>query len=429
MRFVPVILGSIVFNYYLGSKLQTKKSKVILIIGLAANLILLGIYKYADFAISTMNYLSSIDYKLLNFSLPLAVSFFTFQQIAYLVDSYQDRVSDNQPSNYFLFVLFFPQLIAGPIVHHAEMLNQYQNPKKWSETIDKYFIHGLILIIVGLFKKILIADSLAGWVDPVFLDLSAITMLDAWTGILAYSFQIYFDFSAYSEMAMGLALLFGIKLPINFLSPYQSTSILEFWRTWHITLGRFLRKYLYIPLGGSRKGMLTTVIALSATMLLGGLWHGAGWKFALWGSIHGFLLAVAYIWKHKGCQLPKKLATGLTFVTVVIAWVPFRANSIQDALTYWEAMFNPSLLVPQALQARIIEDVFNIHMISADSIFKGWEILVLLCITYLVMNYPNIHSYLQSFRPTLRNYSYIIVIALISIVVMGRPQTFIYWGF
>jgi alginate O-acetyltransferase complex protein AlgI len=427
--FVPIILFSIVVNYYLGTYLQEKKNRKVLVLGILANLILIAIYKYTDFAISTVNFIANSEYSFFNLALPLAISFFTFQQIAYLVDSYQSKVTDNTKENYFLFVLFFPQLIAGPIVHHSEMMPQYENLKRLKEIASDTFIHGIILIIVGLFKKIIIADSLANWVNPVFLDPSAITLLDAWTGILAYTFQIYFDFSAYSEMAMGLALLFGIKLPLNFCSPYKSKSIGGFWRTWHITLGRFLKQYLYIPLGGNRNGAVIAISSLTVTMLLGGLWHGAGWQFVLWGGLHGVFLSIAFVWGVKGFRLPNKLAIGITFFAVVFAWVPFRANSIVDAISYWKAMFGFNGIMPQPLHATILTDILGEPVKAAQSYFTGWEIFVLFLIAYAVMKFPNIHFYINQFKPNIKNYAYLTVMAISSIAIMGRPQTFIYFAF
>ncbi len=429
IAFVPIILGSIAFNYYLGSRILVSKSRSVLVSGISINLLLIAVYKYSDFAIHTVNMLTNSGYDYLNLALPLAISFFTFQQIAYLVDAYQGKVEDNTGTNYLLFVLFFPQLIAGPIVHHSEMLPQYQSLKRWKEIMNDHLIHGVILIIVGLFKKIVIADTLAAWVTPAFVDPGSLSMLDAWTGILAYTFQIYFDFSAYSEMAMGFALLFGIKLPLNFDSPYQSRNISEFWRKWHITLGRFLRMYLYIPLGGSKKGPLVAVVALTVTMLLGGLWHGAGWNFVLWGAIHGLLLSIVFLWGRVGFDLGRPFSVAITFISVVLAWVPFRANSVSDAILYWKALFDFSNLHPQTFHAAILKDILSDEVAVGISFYDGWEIIALLLLLYAVVKYPNIHYYLRSFRPAIKNYAYLSLMAIASISIMGRPSAFIYWGF
>lgn len=429
IAFVPLILSSTFINYAIGQSLQFVKSRFLLAVGVILNLALLAIYKYTDLAISTFNYLSEHDVELLQITLPLAISFFTFQQIAYLVDSYQDKVQNDTPQNYFLFVLFFPQLIAGPIVHHSEMMPQYQSLKRLKDMTSKYFVHALILIFVGLFKKTVIADNLAHWADPAFSAPEALTLLDAWTGLVAYSFQIYFDFSAYSEIAMGVALLFGIKIPINFNSPYQSSSITEFWRRWHITLGRFLKQYLYIQLGGNRNGSVSAIYAVSTTMLLGGLWHGAGWQFVLWGGLHGLFLSTAFIWRKTGIAIHKTIAVCLTFISVVIAWVPFRSESIQDALTYWHAMFDVQNFHWQPLHASLLSPFFGNELSSTSSYFNGWELGMLSIITIAVMQYKNVHEYLEEFNPTIKNYALISTFSMVALAIMGRPQTFIYYGF
>ena len=281
--------------------------------------------------------------------LPLAISFFTFQQIAYLVDAYQDKTHEYNFSHYCLFVVFFPQLIAGPIVHHKEILPQFLSTS-WRPRLNDMAI-GSTIFILGLAKKVLIADTLAIYANPVFLLADAgadVSFIQAWIGALAYSFQLYFDFSGYTDMAIGLARMFGITLPLNFNSPYKATSIIDFWRRWHMTLSRFLRDYVYIPLGGSRKGTSQRYINLMVTMLIGGLWHGAGWTFVLWGGLHGVYLVVNHGWRNIYAMLGYPLGRDrmvwgflsglLTFIAVVIAWAVFRADSIEGAGTMLRAM-------------------------------------------------------------------------------------------
>jgi alginate O-acetyltransferase complex protein AlgI len=263
-----------------------------------------------------------------NIVLPLAISFFTFQQISALVDASKKGFSSQNLLDYALFVSFFPQLIAGPIVRHDELVPQLQNMPDRSDIDDK-MARGLLLLTLGLVKKVLIADTLATIADPLFdASLKAgLSIMDAWTAVFAFGFQICFDFSGYSDMALGLALMFGIALPENFKTPYQSCSLIDFWRRWHMTLSSFLRDYLYIPLGGSRHGPLRRSGAVAATMLLGGLWHGAGWNFIIWGGLHGAGLVVNHTWRRLGFTITPVIGWGLTFLFVMITFLIFRAQS------------------------------------------------------------------------------------------------------
>jgi D-alanyl-lipoteichoic acid acyltransferase DltB (MBOAT superfamily) len=281
---------------------------------------------------------------LLHLALPLAISFFTFQQIAYLVDSYRKETKEYDFLNYALFVTFFPQLIAGPIVHHKEMMPQFAS--KWN-LVKNYrnIALGLFIFSIGLFKKVVIADTFATWATPGFDVATTLTFFEAWATSLSYTFQLYFDFSGYTDMAIGAALLFNIKLPINFNSPYKATDIQDFWRRWHITLSRFLRDYIYIPLGGNRKGSFRTYNNLIITFLLGGLWHGAGWTFVFWGFLHGVALAIHRVWSSLGFKIWTWLAWLITFNFVNIAWIFFRAKEWDDAIKVLKGMFFGDLVV------------------------------------------------------------------------------------
>ena len=341
--YLILLLGSIVFNFWIGHLLVSQKRKMLwLTIGLVLNLLLLAFFKYADFMISSINMLPAIDLPLFGIVLPLAISFFTFQQIAFLVDQYKGRAGHYRFTDYLLFVSFFPQLIAGPIVHHAEMMPQFQKRLTSSGRLINLSA-GLTLFAIGLFKKTILADHFAIYADEVFSAVHGgkeLAATDAWIGSIAYSLQIYFDFSGYSDMALGIARMFGIRLPLNFFSPYKARSIIDFWRRWHITLSRFLRDYLYIPLGGNRKGAPRRYANLMITMLLGGLWHGAGWTFVIWGGLHGLYLVINHVWNrltatdHALAALAgagRWLGPVLTFLAVVVAWVFFRAESFDDA--------------------------------------------------------------------------------------------------
>jgi alginate O-acetyltransferase complex protein AlgI len=291
---------------------------------------LLGYFKYSDFLIESINYTLKTDVPLFELALPLAISFFTFQQIAYLVDSYRRVTKERDFINYAVFVTFFPQLIAGPIVHHKEMMPQFTNAK--TKVINyKNISQGLFIFSIGLFKKVVIADSFSVWANAGFDKATTLNFFEAWVTSLSYTFQLYFDFSGYADMAIGIALLFNIKLPINFNSPYQSTNIQEFWHRWHITLSRFLRDYVYIPLGGSRKGSFRIYSNLMATFVLGGIWHGAGWLFLLWGVLHGTALIIYRLWAQLGIKLWYWLSWVITFNFINITWVFFRAEEWGDA--------------------------------------------------------------------------------------------------
>ena len=348
ISYLPLIIISMVTNYIIGQELGKEKSnnlklvrffnkKTILVVGITFNLGLLGFFKYANFFLENINALGA-DFDLPNILLPLAISFFTFQQIAYLVDSYREEMREYDFLNYALFVTFFPQLIAGPIVHHKEVMPQFASS---SNLIKSYHNIGLGLFIfsMGLFKKVAIADLFASWATLGFDASTELGFYDAWVTSLSYTFQLYFDFSGYTDMAIGAALLFNIRLPINFNSPYKATDIQDFWRRWHMTLSRFLRDYLYIPLGGNRLGSSRTYINLFLTFLLGGLWHGASWMFIIWGAMHGLALVIHRFWNRLGFVMPAVLGWFLTFNFVNITWVFFRAEDINSALRILRGMF------------------------------------------------------------------------------------------
>ena len=386
--YLGLILTSILFNYWNSrfiSRSTGASRKYFSIFGIAANLALLGYFKYANFFLENLNVLffDSV-FHLSNIVLPLAISFFTFQQIAFIVDTYKGEVDEHSFLDYCLFVTFFPQLIAGPIVHHKEMLPQFKVAKTLREN-QQLISMGLTIFIIGLFKKVVIADTLANFATPVFAfaELNyTMSFAEAWTGAIAYTLQLYFDFSGYSDMAIGIAFMFGIRLPENFNSPYKATNIIEFWRRWHMTLSRFLRDYLYIPLGGNRMGNIRRLLNLMLTMILGGLWHGAGWTFVFWGTLHGFYLVVNHGWKIlvKRMNLAKKeptfigknVAWLITFVAIIISWVFFRAESFQGALNILSAMSmssaNESIVADMAILAfpnELISDQLEVWVLFA----------------------------------------------------------------
>lgn len=339
-----ILLTSIIFNYCVGYYLiyekESKYRKKIFVLGIVGNLLALTYYKYFDFLLANFNILTNADFQLWNIVLPIGISFFTFTQIAFLVDAYQKKVNKCSIIEYLLFVTYFPHLIAGPILHHHEMIPQFLDEKNIKLNWKNVYI-GFSIFSIGLFKKVAIADQLAPIANVIFSSASQgmhIYFFEAWIGALAYTLQLYFDFSGYSEMAIGISLMFNIKLPINFYSPYQATSIIDFWRRWHITLSRYLKDYLYIPLGGNRSGDLLKMRNLMITMLIGGLWHGASWNFVVWGGVHGSYLVINHIWRFFKIRLPKILSWGITFSSIVFAWVFFRASDMKSAWNIIYAM-------------------------------------------------------------------------------------------
>ncbi len=348
-RYLLLLSASIASNWSFGRQIAQGHRPRLLAVGIASNLALLGYFKYAGFLVAQFAEEASRAWDLDQIVLPIGISFFTFQQIAYLVDAHRGRLENHGFREYVLFVSFFPQLIAGPIVHQREMLQQFGRPRSRAFEPENVAA-GLALFAMGLAKKVLLADNVAAISTPIFVAVEAgydPTFVDAWVACLGYTLQIYFDFSAYSDMAIGLGFLFGIRLPLNFDSPYRSPNIIEFWRRWHMTLSRFLRDYLYIALGGNRKGVLRRYLHLFVTMLLGGLWHGAGWNFVFWGGLHGLYLCLNHGWRALRPSLPipelpsrfvAPATTALTFVAVAFGWVFFRAESFEGATTLVSAM-------------------------------------------------------------------------------------------
>ncbi|MCW3149102.1 MBOAT family protein [Stutzerimonas stutzeri] len=384
--YVPLLVGSMVFNYLLGGYLRQQPSRLVLGLAVTANVLLLGYYKYTGFLFGTLDDALGLGWDIDDIILPLAISFFTFQQIAYLVDAHDGMVEEHDFVNYCLFISFFPQLIAGPITHHSEMLAQFRDRSSFRLRLDNFSL-GSTIFLLGLFKKVVIADTLGQKATPVFAvaaDGLVPSLYDAWTGALTYTLQIYFDFSGYSDMAIGLGLLFGIVLPINFNSPFKARNVIDYWSRWHMTLTRFLTAYIYNPLvlrvtrarmaAGKpqpRRGKMTagTFFALVAyptmlTMFISGVWHGAGWQFVMFGLLHGFYLVVAHGWRawkvRQGWQLDSEViwhrvgAVLLTFFCVVVAMVFFRAANLSAALAVLSGMFGLSPISTQLDRSDVV---------------------------------------------------------------------------
>lgn len=337
---VGVLIFSIAFNYTiaLAMKASKEKPKPLLILGLAVNLLLLGYYKYWNFLLGNIHAVFSWEFHPAKIHLPLGISFYTFTQIAYLVDVYQKKTRPYSPADYTLFVVFFPHLIAGPIVHYSHVMPQFESLKKKLVQYDNLF-KGAFYFILGLASKVLFANYLDPIANSGFANAATLSTLEAWKATLAYSFQIYFDFAGYSSMAIGLALLFNIRFPDNFNSPYQAVSIIDFWRRWHMTLSEFLRNYVYIPLGGNRKGAVRQHVNIFLTMLIGGVWHGASWTFVIWGFYHGVLIVANHLLEKTGFKLPKFWAAASTFMWVTLGWVFFKSGTLSQAGDMFRALF------------------------------------------------------------------------------------------
>jgi len=343
-RFVLLILASITFNYLLARRIAARQdtgtARHLLWLAVSLNLALLAYFKYANFFLEAANAALGNDWSSPQILLPLGISVFTFTQIAFLVDVYRGLTREYRFVNYLLFVAYFPHLIAGPIIHHRQIMPQFDNLDNHRARADNFAV-GLSIFMIGLAKKVLLASSFAEYADPIFDGADqglAPTLAAAWVGALAYTLQIYFDFSGYSDMAIGISRLFGIRLPENFNSPYKARSIIDFWRRWNMTLSQFLRDYLYIPLGGNRRGPVRRYTNLAITMLLGGLWHGANWTFVVWGGLHALYLAVNHGWneltrnvRRPGLWPSRFIGIALTFVAVVVGWVFFRCSTLDGA--------------------------------------------------------------------------------------------------
>ena len=412
-EYLPILLSSVIVNYIFGRVILEQTSKRmkctwLVVVAILFNVFLLGYYKYADFAIFNINAVFSTDIEFRNILLPLAISFFTFQQIAYIVDCSRGEVKDKSFYDYILFITFFPQLIAGPIVHHSEMMPQFADNTQKKVNL-KNVASGIFIFAIGLAKKVVVADALSPYVSNIFDVASVLTCADAWSGSLAYTMQLYFDFSGYCDMAIGIALMFNIRLPINFYSPYKATNIQEFWRCWHMTLSRFFMEYIYIPLGGNRKGNCKTYLNLFTVFVIGGIWHGAAWTFVVWGIMHGLAIVVHRIWRFYGVRMWTPCAWFLTFMFVNVAWVFFRAQSFGDALKVLRAMFD-----------------FNLSGWSAGFIYPKIILFVALLISFF---FANGISRLEKFKPDLKSFIFVSILLVLSFAQLSKYSEFLYFNF
>lgn len=442
IKYLPLILISLFVNYAIGSSfkndpnspnLKRKVSeKAVLIFGVVINLALLGYFKYADFFIKNTNTLLGTNFDLLHLVLPLAISFFTFQQIAYLVDAYKGEANEYDFMNYSVFVTFFPQLIAGPIVHHKEMMPQFFNLR--TKIINpKNLALGLFLFSIGLGKKVIIADTFATWSNAGYAMSNTLSFFDAWLTSLSYTAQLYFDFSGYTDMALGLGYMFNITLPQNFNSPYKASSIQDFWRRWHMTLSRFLRDYIYIPLGGNRCPEAKVNCNLFSTFLIGGLWHGASWTFVAWGALHGLAMCIQRWWKKLGINMHKALACFITFNFINLTWVFFRATSWQNAFNVLNSMFgmNGFTISDKLFHKFHLEWLQNFGVEPGYSAIPKPDIAFLLVTLFIItiIFAPKTDNLHENFKPTKANLIIAISLMIISLSLFSRVSEFLYFNF
>ncbi len=450
-KFTLILIFSISFNYGMGYAINHSRDilsktpflKILLAVALILNIALLCYFKYTHFFVNFSNEVFNTQWTLNNIILPLGISFFTFTQCAFLIDTYRGDVKDYNFINYLLFVSYFPHLMAGPILHHKEMMPQFSRTSTYRLSAENLSV-GITIFILGLFKKVVIADSIGVYVGPVFSAPAAgieLNFFQAWGGALCFTLQLYFDFSGYSDMAIGLSRLFGIALPLNFCSPYKSSSLIQFWGRWHITLSRFLKQYLYIPLGGNRKGKLRCYLNLMTVMLLGGFWHGAGWTFILWGGLHGFYLLINHGWKEVKLHITIKdkrpikiflypFSVLITFIAVVIGWVVFRADNIHSIIAILSSMF--------ALN--------GILQGSPNQLIGSEAIIFIISLLVLVWFAPNTQQIMSKYEPAL-NYEQdttknrlqwspsflcgfiISILGFLSIIFLSNDSPFLYFQF
>ena len=436
-QYVPLLMASIMFNYFVGRRLEeTSRSKSWLCFGITVNLLLLGAYKYTGFFLQNVNSLmGAAAFDVPQIVLPLGISFFTFTQTAYLIDAYRGETKNSSFLTYCEFVTVFPHLIAGPIINHRKMIPQFMTEENFRIQYDN-IAYGLTLLSFGLFKKVIIADGIAEYVNPIFAQSSDLTLPEAWIGAVGYTLQLYFDFSGYSEMAIGLARMFNLRFPVNFDSPYQSLNIIDFWRRWHMTLGAWVRDYLYIPLGGNRQGELRKMFNLLLSMLLIGLWHGAGWTFVIWGGIHGVLLLINHEWRRLEIQLPKFFCWGMTFLAVTLAWVFFRAPDSNTALQIIYTMFDlNAFLLPDCDFTLAYQDLlasYGIYIknswLMADP-HVGDHIVILLGLLILAVLCPNPVRFMETFKTDKRWLTVAVVLFGVSLLYMSAYTEFLYFQF
>ncbi len=436
IEYLLIITTSIIINYLLYLMLNNIKSKktrkMLLIIGLIINIGSLIYFKYMDFFISNINIIFNKNFTLLHILLPLGISFFTFQQISFIIDSYKNEVPKYSLMYYASFVTFFPQLIAGPIVTYDELVPQFMDSKKKAINFDN-LAKGIYIFAIGLTKKIIIADTFGLAVNWGFDNIGLLDSTNAIIVMLSYTFQIYFDFSGYSDMAIGIGKMFNIDLPENFNSPYKALTIKDFWNRWHMTLTRFFTKYIYIPLGGSRKGTKRTYINILIVFLVSGFWHGANWTFIVWGLLHGLFSIITRKFKYFFDKLHPVLNYIITFTFINFTWIIFRASSIKDALEIMHRItkFNFSSIDSNIAQAFKLPE-FDL-IAESLGIYKYFPFILLtlffIATLIIILACPNVTEKANKFKPSILNLIITIVLLIWCIISLSGISTFLYFNF
>lgn len=429
VSYMALFLSSILVNYSMATVIERNKKplprNIGFIIGIIFNVLLLGYYKYYNFFIENINYVFDTHFLIRNIMLPLGISFFTFQQIAYLINVKKKEEKVPNLLEYSLFIAFFPQLAAGPIVFAKDVMTQYQDDKNRFFNIDN-FSPGLFLFAIGLFKKAVIADTLNEFAENAFFIPERLSFASAWLGSLSYTFRIFFDFSAYSDMAIGLAKMFNINLPVNFNSPYKSKSITEFWKRWHITLGRSLAVLIYIPLGGNRKGLARTCFNLFMVFLVSGIWHGAAWTYIIWSLAHGAVRIFEKLTEKKLNKIPGFIRVFCTFMFVNVAFVLFNAPSIDKAMAIYRKMFTPESFSFDGISILAL----NANISYPDVLSVIYVLAVLVILAAVIFIYPkNTIDKYNEFKPTIKNAVITAILLSFSIVHFSKVGTFIYFNF
>jgi len=432
VRYVPLLLASVAWNYLISCLIErTGRKDAALWLGIAGNVLLLGYYKYAGFFVMNLDRAFGFSYEIPHIILPLGISFFTFTQTAYLVDVKRGEAKVAGFLTFLEFVTIFPHLIAGPIISYREMLPQFLRRENLFINWHNMAL-GLTLFTLGLAKKVLIADRLSPIVGNVFSHAATVSCFEAWLGALAYTFQLYFDFSGYSEMAIGLGLMLNLRFPVNFDSPYQAGSIIDFWRRWHMTLGTWVKNYLYIPMGGNRHGELKKMRNLLASMLIIGLWHGAGWTFILWGGLHGVALVINHQWRRLKRPLPMPIARTLTFLTVMLLWVFFRADNFHNAMLIFKHMSDLTTFALPAggnLGAYLTTATGFIFSILKLSINLDDRVTLVLLCGLVLMFAKNPLRYLEDFQPKKYHLAILIALLWLALFRLKNASEFLYFQF
>ena len=427
VKYVVLILLSIAVNYLIACGIQRsekKRAKLLLVLGILFNVFLIGYYKYYNFFIENINLVARTDFTLKHILLPLGISFYTFQQLSFLVSIYNNEEKVERLRDYSLFVLFFPQLVAGPIVLYSEMIPQFKEPQRRFFNAEN-FAAGLYIFAIGLFKKAVIADTLCVLVDNGFA-MTDLSLSAAWATSLSYTLQIYFDFSGYSDMAVGLGKMFNIDLPFNFLSPYRAESITEFWRKWHVTLGRALSTYVYKPLGGNRNGLTRTCVNLFITFMVSGFWHGASWTFIFWGALHGLCIVIERITAKQRNAIPRAIRVFVTFMIVNALWVLFRAEGIAQAMEIYRGMLAFGNLGLAQLNT-VVGYTANLNFpVMVDIAYTIGMLGLLLGIVFCCKNSA---VKLKNYTPTTTSLMGAALLFSVALLCLSRESVFIYFNF